>query len=1052
MIMLWTTIGFVLLGVALVVLQMRRAHAPAATCATGGERCARCGEPRPPDVESCPTCRAPYSAYALVTAPRVSPEAAPVGGPTRPVHALVRADLCVGCGTCVDACPEPGAIRLEGKRAFVELDLCKGHGRCKDACPVGAIVLSQGDAAQHVEVPDLSVHFESSVPGLYIVGELGGRGLIKNAINEGKLAVEHIAQTLRGPRARGVGEFDVAIVGSGPAGLSAALECKHAGLRSVVFEQGSLSDTIHKYPRKKMLLSEPAHTPLYGDLWVADATKEMLMRVWQQVIERAPLDVRMGHRVELIVPDGDDFRVSAGGREFHARRVVLAMGRRGTPRRLGVPGEDGDGVYYDVIEMEVFAGQSVLVVGGGDSAIETALGLAHQPGTRVLLSYRGADFDRARERNRERLALAESAGQIRVWRSSELRAIRPGGATIERGGQREDVPCEAVIVRIGGDPPAAFLEGLGVRLVKKALAIASALLIGAFAAALGPGAGAQVSPGPLAAAHAKLDGSTQCFQCHAGAGATKTGMDERCLACHTEIATLRASRRGYHARASGTCASCHPDHAGRDFKMIEWPGGAPEKFDHAQAGPALEGAHAKMACRDCHKPALQKSTVAPKIRRVNKAQSWLGLDTACASCHEDVHAGSLGATCLACHTLEKWKPAPRFEHARSNYPLTGKHGDAACETCHRASAVAAHSGAPVPVFRPVPHANCTDCHKDPHAGRMGENCERCHSTLSFTQVKAGGFDHDRTRYALRGAHAKVACADCHDERRAFGAKPRFDACAACHKDAHAGRATLQGRPADCAACHTVASFRPATFTVSQHATSPYPLLGRHAQVACEKCHRRLQARDPGAVAVGAALVDLRPGHAACKACHADAHGGQLAQRKDGGACEACHGVEGFRPSLLTAHDHGSFAFALAGRHADAACAACHGARRTGGPGASAQFAAAFAKAGSAGFVFKTGEKACATCHVDPHGGQFAHRKDTGACGSCHGTRAFIPVSGFDHAKDAGFKLDGAHVKVACAACHTMQPGADGRPIARYQGTPTTCVACHAAGTEGGRHG
>jgi len=395
---------------------------------------------------------------------------------TGPAHPLVRTDVCVGCGTCVGACPETGALRLVDKIARVDPDLCRSHGACATACPVGAIVMTTGAAVQRVEVPDLDVHFQSSVPGVYIAGELGGRGLIKNAINEGRLAIEHVASVVR--QARSIAgeappDHEVIIVGSGPAGLSAALAARQAGLRFVVLEQGSLSETIQRYPRKKLLFAEPTHIPLYGDLWIADATKESLLRVWQDAIERFQLPILTETRVTEVVADDGVIRVRTASAELTAWCVLLAMGRRGTPRRLGVAGEQLDKVFYEIVEMEAFAGQRVLVVGGGDSAIESAVGLSHQPDTHVALSYRGADFDRAKERNRAKLADAVAAGRIRLLLGSVVREIQRGEVVLEWDGQSHREPNDVVIVRIGGDPPAPFLQRAGVRIVHKELAIAA---------------------------------------------------------------------------------------------------------------------------------------------------------------------------------------------------------------------------------------------------------------------------------------------------------------------------------------------------------------------------------------------------------------------------------------------------------------------------------------------------------------------------------------------------------------------------------------------------
>jgi thioredoxin reductase len=330
---------------------------------------------------------------------------------------------------------------------------------------------------QQVEAPDLNVHFESNVPGLYVVGELGGRGLIKNAINEGKLAVEHIVRVLPPgqPRADGAADaVDVLVVGSGPAGLSAGVAARQAGLSCLVLEQGTLSDTIQRYPRHKLLFAEPIQMPLYGDIWVADASKESLLRIWQDVIERSQLDIRTGQRVTAVTPDGSLFAVSTPDHAYRARRVVLALGRRGTPRKLEVAGEQMAHVFYDIVEMEEFAGSRVLVVGGGDSAVESALGLANQPGTTVALSYRGLAFDRVKERNRAKIDAAAAAGRVRLLLDSQVREIRDGTVVLSLQGHPHVEPADAVIIRVGGEAPTPFLERAGVRIVRKEIALATA--------------------------------------------------------------------------------------------------------------------------------------------------------------------------------------------------------------------------------------------------------------------------------------------------------------------------------------------------------------------------------------------------------------------------------------------------------------------------------------------------------------------------------------------------------------------------------------------------
>jgi putative YpdA family bacillithiol system oxidoreductase len=264
---------------------------------------------------------------------------------------------------------------------------------------------------------------------------------------------------------------DVIVVGSGPAGLSAGLTAHEAGLEYLVLEQGSLSDTIHRYPRHKLLMAEPVRVPLYGNLWIADTSKESLLKVWQTIIEKTGLKVHTGCRVSEVLKRDDTFEVHADDGVYRARCVVLALGRRGTPRRLGVPGEELTKVFYDIVEMEAFAGSRVLVVGGGDSAVEAAVGLANQKGTEVTLSYRGDALQRVKDRNRLRIEQEIARGRIRARYRSQVREIRADGVGLEADGRVEILPNDYVIVRIGGDPPHEFLRRAGVRMIEKEIVI-----------------------------------------------------------------------------------------------------------------------------------------------------------------------------------------------------------------------------------------------------------------------------------------------------------------------------------------------------------------------------------------------------------------------------------------------------------------------------------------------------------------------------------------------------------------------------------------------------
>jgi thioredoxin reductase/ferredoxin len=470
--MILTTVAFLLLTAFLTVRHLKKTEGPRATAApkVSGPPCLRCGKAVPAGSTFCPGCGVSQQVFELVSAkhsPTATAEAAPSGGR---LHAMVRADVCVGCGTCVAACPETGALALRGKLAVVNKEACVAHGECVTACPVGAILMTTGASVHRVEVPDVGAGFQSNSPGIYIVGELGGRGLIKNAINEGALAIEHIARELppSAPRADGDAQaVDVAIVGSGPAGLSAGLGAHLAGLSYVVLEQGNLAESVRKYPRHKILLSDTSRVPVYGRLWVGTASKETLLSVWQAIIAENDLKILTGRRVEEISSLGGMFLVRAGDEIVRARRVVLAMGRRGTPRRLGVPGEELPNVYYDIVEMEAFAGRRVVVAGGGDSAAESALGLASQAGTTVHLVHRGEQFDRMQPSLQAKLKKAVAEGRVSLLVKTRVREIHQGFLILETGAQALEMPLDDLIIRIGGEAPVHMLESLGIRIVRK---------------------------------------------------------------------------------------------------------------------------------------------------------------------------------------------------------------------------------------------------------------------------------------------------------------------------------------------------------------------------------------------------------------------------------------------------------------------------------------------------------------------------------------------------------------------------------------------------------
>ena len=545
-----------------------------------------------------------------------------------------------------------------------------------------------------------------------------------------------------------------------------------------------------------------------------------------------------------------------------------------------------------------------------------------------------------------------------------------------------------------------------------------------------PAAGrAQISPGPLARPHERLEGSLQCVKCHAGGHGAggKAQMSGLCVNCHKEIGWLAERDRGLHGRVrQQTCASCHPEHAGKDFALVSWPdGGAPERFDHARTGWPLEGRHARQRCADCHKAAFRVSQAARLAQRVPPYVGWVGLEQRCTSCHEDAHRGALDKNCLKCHDVEHWKPAPRFDHDKTSYPLTGGHVTVKCADCHQSPRLQPA----IPRYRPLEHQECSACHADPHRGKLGATCGRCHVTTSFTTVNRTSFDHDRTRYPLRGRHAQVSCEKCHDFSGGQVARnPPFATCTACHTpDPHAGTATLAGRVVDCASCHTVDGWRPSSYTVAQHRLTRYPLEGRHQQARCSGCHVQTSGT--------AAVVAMRPVTTECVTCHVDPHDKRFAR------CTDCHDLQGFRPATIDVAAHQHFHFRLEGAHRAVPCAACHAEMRRA-PAASTLAAGVRWSGPPLLFAAPSPKGGCGGCHENAHGTQFAARSDRGACESCHGTDAFRSATRFDHNRDAAFSLKGAHTGVPCDRCHRSTRGVDGKLMVIYRPVATACEACH----------
>jgi putative YpdA family bacillithiol system oxidoreductase len=381
-------------------------------------------------------------------------------------HPRIDVGRCIGCGTCVDACPEGDVLAvIAGKAAIINGHKCIGHGLCADACPVGAIEIVMASPSINADMPRLTPAYESTVPNLFIVGELGGLALIKNAVNQGRDCVDTIARRLpslkRGRPTMGV--RDVAIVGAGPGGISASLRAIEKGLSYVTLEQDELGGTVAKYPRQKLVMTSPVEFPLHGRFRKLQLSKEELLAFWQKMVRTSKLKVNTNEKVEG-VERGEDgiFVVRTIKGEYRAHTVILALGRRGTPRKLGIAGEELPKVMYSLIEADAYMGRKILVVGGGDSAVEAAMGLAHQKGNSVTLSYRKGEFSRLKERNAQRIRECVKKGMVKVLFNSTPVEILERSVRLEVDGRPQELANDYVWIFAGGTPPNEFLQKIGV--------------------------------------------------------------------------------------------------------------------------------------------------------------------------------------------------------------------------------------------------------------------------------------------------------------------------------------------------------------------------------------------------------------------------------------------------------------------------------------------------------------------------------------------------------------------------------------------------------------
>ncbi len=384
----------------------------------------------------------------------------------RAQHPHIMTDSCIGCGACVSVCPEGDVLALVGgKAAIVNGHKCIGHGLCAEECPVGAITMVMAKASASADLPRISPEYETSVENLFIVGELGGLALIKNAVNQGRDSVDSIAERIQAlpPVSTSAEIFDVVVVGAGPAGISASLRAAERGLKALTLEREEVGGTVSKYPRQKLVMTSPVEFPLHGKFRKTTLSKEELLSFWEKVMKRADLNIRAGESVDSVRREQDGiFRVKTARAEYQSRAVILALGRAGTPRKLGVTGEELSHVLYRLIEADHYTHKNILVVGGGDSAVEAAMGLARQPGNHVTLSYRRSEFSRLKDRNAKRIEEHIRSNKIEVLLNSMPTEFRPGSVSIQLGDEVRVLPNDFVWIFAGGTPPSDFLKASGI--------------------------------------------------------------------------------------------------------------------------------------------------------------------------------------------------------------------------------------------------------------------------------------------------------------------------------------------------------------------------------------------------------------------------------------------------------------------------------------------------------------------------------------------------------------------------------------------------------------
>ncbi len=507
----------------------------------------------------------------------------------------------------------------------------------------------------------------------------------------------------------------------------------------------------------------------------------------------------------------------------------------------------------------------------------------------------------------------------------------------------------------------------------------------------------QISPGDLVEAHAHLEGMSNCTECHV-LGDKVT--NEKCLDCHVEIKNLISQNKGYHVSdevKGKECASCHNDHHGRNFEIVRFK---KDSFDHNLTGYELLGKHKEIKCEDCHKEDLIKDE---KIKE--KQGTYLGLGNECLDCHTDYHQGSLSNNCTDCHNHQAFKPILDFDHGKTKFALKGKHNEVDCIECHKKEV---RNGQDFQAFTGLKFTKCTDCHKDIHENKFGQNCTECHSENSFREVKKmTNFDHDLTNYPLLGKHQKVDCKECHKTN--YTKAIAYKQCTDCHKDDHKNELDINGKDPDCSECHSVNGFTPSSYSIEQHNQSEFALNGAHLATPCFSCH--LKNESWHFRQIGLKCVDCHDN------IHKDLIGDKFYPEQN---CKTCHNENQWKNVQF---DHNLTDFKLLGAHKNQDCRACHFTENENGT---------FSQ------NFSDFTNNCTDCHKDIHFKQFDKAGITD-CTRCHNSESF-KINNFDHEKTL-FPLNGAHEKVSCKECHKEIKNEKGSFI-HYKIKEFKCVDCH----------